>query len=126
MDVAAALHFAEGHAIYRLVGELTLPAAVAAVAEAIDLCDQRQVKRLLVDGTALTGVPSPSMIDRYEIVTQWASVAKGRVKIAFVPRPEMLDPTKFGITVASNRGLQINAFTSEAEALTWLLDLPTE
>jgi hypothetical protein len=116
-----ALHFAEGYAVYRLVGEFALQAAVAAVTQAIELCRQHQVRRLLIDATALTGVKSPSLIERYEIVAQWALAAKGAVKIAVVPRPEMLDPTKFGITVARNRGLEINPFTSEAEALAWLL-----
>ena len=33
----------------------------------------------------------------------------------------MLDPDRFGITVARNRGLFANVFTSETEALAWLL-----
>ena len=125
MNLAVSLHIANGYAIYRPVGDLTLQAAAAAVTQAIELCHRHQVKRLLVDGTALTGVQSLSMIDRYEIVTQWATVAKG-IKIAFATHPEMLEPTKFGITVAANRGFQINGFTSEAEALAWLLDPQTD
>jgi hypothetical protein len=78
------------------------------------------LKRLLIDATAPIGVESPSVVDCYEIVTQWVLIAKG-IKIAFATRPEMLEPTDFGITVVANRGLQINAFTSEAEALAWLV-----
>ena len=35
---------------------------------------------------------------------------------------EMIDSQKFGITAARNRGLRIEVFTSEDEAVTWLLD----
>jgi hypothetical protein len=125
MNAALELHSAEGYAVCRIVGTLALEAAAAAVTEAIELCHQHQVKRLLIDGTALTGVKPPSMIERYGIVSQWAMVTKG-IKIAFVTRPEMLEPTKFGITVAANRGLQINGFISETEALVWLLGQQTD
>jgi hypothetical protein len=32
----------------------------------------------------------------------------------------MIDPRKFGVTVARNRGLVSNIFTTEAEARVWL------
>jgi len=42
------------------------------------------------------------------------------VQIAVIARPEMIDPQKFGIVVATNFGALANAFASEAEALDWL------
>ena len=44
------------------------------------------------------------------------------VKLAMVVRPEMMDPEKFEVTVATNRGLDGNVFDSEKDALAWLLD----
>ena len=38
------------------------------------------------------------------------------VKVAMVVRPELIDPERFGVTVARNRGLFSNAFSSESEA----------
>jgi len=32
----------------------------------------------------------------------------------------MIDPQKFGVTVALNRGLICDVFTTEAEAIAWL------
>jgi hypothetical protein len=37
-----------------------------------------------------------------------------------VARAEMIDPRKFGVTVAANRGLMSDIFTTEAEARAWL------
>jgi hypothetical protein len=42
--------------------------------------------------------------------------------MAMVVRPEMMDPDKFEVTVATNRGLIGNVFDSEKEALAWLLN----
>jgi hypothetical protein len=32
----------------------------------------------------------------------------------------LIDPARFGVTLARNRGLMLDVFTSEAEALAWL------
>jgi hypothetical protein len=39
-----------------------------------------------------------------------------------VVRPELMDPERFEVTVARNRGLVGNVFHSEKEALAWLLE----
>jgi hypothetical protein len=50
----------------------------------------------------------------------WADEASGGVRLAMVARAEMIDPEKFGVTVAANRGLVSNIFTTELEARAWL------
>jgi hypothetical protein len=39
-----------------------------------------------------------------------------------VVNQEMIDPDRFGVTVAMNRGLNGNVFSTEEEAIAWLLD----
>src|SRR5262249_25112342 len=117
---------AEGYAVYRPVGDVPLQVAAADVTQAIELCHQHQVKRFLIDATALTGFASPSMVEQFEIAAQWAMAARGAIQIAPVLRPDMIDPQRFGPTVARNRGLQFDTFASEAEALAWLLDSQTD
>jgi hypothetical protein len=41
-----------------------------------------------------------------------------------VARAEMIHPQKFGVLVATNRGLVSNIFTTEAEARAWLAEPP--
>ena len=43
-----------------------------------------------------------------------------------VALPEMIDPGRFGITVARNRGFFADVFDSEEEAVEWLLDPEAE
>ena len=41
--------------------------------------------------------------------------------MALCVRPDFLDPKKFGILVAQNRGLAVDAFTDRQRAIDWLL-----
>jgi hypothetical protein len=107
-------------AVYRPVGSLTFDEAVALVRTAIAVACSTGDKDLLVDTTALTGFPSPDIFQRFLAAVEWAEQAKGRLHLAMVARAEMIDPHTFGVTVARNRGLLSNIFTTEADARVWL------
>src|SRR5262245_58992916 len=47
-----------------------------------------------------------------------------RIKVAFVCRPEQVDPRKFGTLVAQNRGVTVETFTDFQAAEEWLLGKP--
>lgn len=106
-------------AIFRPAGEVALEKMVKIVTSAITLAREQQIHKLLVNTTALTGFKSPTLAARYYFVQEWASAARGGVYFALVTRPEMIDPRKFGITVAANFGLTAEVFTTEDEALAW-------
>ena len=71
--------------------------------------------------TGLTGITALSTFDRYQIGEELATAAEGQVRVALVARAELIDPERFGITVARNRGLTADVFTTDAAALAWLL-----
>ncbi len=126
MDMPADLQIADGYAVFRPIRELTVASAMVVVSEVIQYCCEHGIKRLLIDGTQVTGLQPPTTTQRYEVNTTWARVSAGAVKLAFVLRPELIDPQKFGMTVARNRGMQADVFVSESEALAWLLDPATD
>jgi hypothetical protein len=109
-----------GRAVYRPVGSVSFDEAIALVRAAIATARSNQARNLLVDTTALTGFPVPSTFQRFLAVVEWAEEASGSVRLAMVARPEMIDPQKFGVTVAANRFLVSNIFPTEAEARAWL------
>lgn len=113
--------FAAGYACYRPVGQVSLDQTAELISAAILFARHRQVSRLLIDATQLTGVSAPTTAERFSIAQQFARDALGAVKVAVVVKPELIDPGKFGVMVARNRGLAADTFTSEAEALDWLL-----
>ena len=107
------------HAEYRPIGELSLARAIQLITSGIAFARERQVKNLMVVTLGLTGFQPPNVIERYHFINEWAK-ASGSVRVAVVTYPEMIDPQKFGVTVAANIGFVSDVFTSEEEALTWL------
>ena len=97
-----------------------MPEAVRLVARAITFARDRQIPRLFINATGLTGFPSPTLAERYFMAREWAAVAPGRVRTVLVIPGEMIDPEKFGIAVARNAGMDAEVFPAEPEALAWL------
>lgn len=106
--------------IFRPVGSVSFEDVVARVRAAIAFARSNQARELLVDTTALTGFRSPSTFQRFLAAVDWAEEANGTLRLAMVAREEMIDPQKFGVTVAANRGLVSNIFPTEQEARAWL------
>lgn len=121
MNAPIDFQIAANHATCRLTGPGGLDELIAQTCQAIADARAQQITRLLVDTTGLTGITSLSTFDRYAIGERLAAAAESRLTIVFVARAELIEPQKFGITVARNRGLIAEAFTTEAEALAWLL-----
>jgi len=107
-------------ATYRPVGTVSFDEAVALVSSAIRLARSTEAKDLLVDTTQWIGFPSPNTFQRFLAAVEWAEEAGGRLRLAMVARIEMIDPQKFGVPVATNRGLISNVFSNEEEASAWL------
>ena len=111
----------EGYCCYRLSGHGRLAEAASKVIEVITFTREQGIRNLLIDTTGWTGHRSPDTLERYQFAQAFAEAACSAVKLAMVVRPEMMDPGKFEVTVATNRGLVGNVFDSEKDALGWLL-----
>jgi hypothetical protein len=113
----------EGVCQFRPRGECSLVEVVDLINRAIAYCRDQRVAKLLVNGTGLVGVPVPSLIDRFLMVEEWAQKAKGMVVVVLVIQPEYIHPEKFGVKVAADFGLMSDVYTSETDALKWLLSV---
>lgn len=114
------LELTDSYACFRPVAEVSLEDAIELVDEAIRYCRENDINALLFDARDMTGFPSPSLTDRFWFASRWAETANGRVVVALVQRPEMTLPDKIGVTFALNRGLLVDVFTEEEDAITWL------
>ena len=108
------------HAVFRPTGHVLLDEAVEMVAEAIALARTQGATHLLVVTSGWTGIAPPALTDRYDLAKRWAAEARSIVRVAVVAKPEMIDPQKFGVTVARNRGMVTDVFIFEPEAIAWL------
>ena len=110
----------DGYACFRPAGQMTFYEAVAVISDAIAQACDKGIKRLLVDTVKLSGFPHPTTTERYYMAEQWASNSRG-LRLSVIARAELIDPFRFGIMVARNRGLFANVFPSETEAVEWLV-----
>jgi hypothetical protein len=106
--------------VFRPVATLSLKDAVQLVTSVLKAARAQGFAKLLMSLQGLDGFASPSTADRFFMVHEWAAVAAGHIRVAMVLRPEYIDPERFGITVATNLGLDADVFVSEQEALAWL------
>ena len=116
----------EGYAVCRLAGRVSLQQAVELAKAAIVAAREQNVGRLLVDAAGLTGFEPPSLTDRYYMAREWADAARGLVRVAMVVQPHLIDPQKFGVTVAANFGLSADVFSSEVQAIDWLTNVQSD
>jgi hypothetical protein len=107
-------------ATFRPAGRVSFDDAVALIRRAIDAACASGTRELLVDTRGLTGFASPDTFERFLAAVQWAEGGAGRLRLSMVARPEMIDPDRFGVLVAANRGLTSNIFTGEDDARAWL------
>jgi hypothetical protein len=126
MQIVDSLEVHDGRCTFRPRGNHSLVEAVDLVSHAIACCRDRGVSSLLVDVTGLIDLPIPTLVDRFLMVEDWAQAAEGTVVVAMVAPPDYIHPRKFGVTVALHFGLICDVYTSEEEALKWLLGAATQ
>ena len=62
-----------------------------------------------------------SLMDRFFFGERLEIFARYGIKVAFFSRPEQLDPRRFALVVAQNRGVKLESFTDLQAAEEWLL-----
>ena len=121
MHLQEYVEVSDGICRFRPHGDCSLIEEVDLITRAIAYCRERSVNRLLVNVTGLTGVPIPSLVDRFLMIEEWAKEAKGMVLLVLVVHAEYIHPEKFGVRVAADFGLVADVYTSETDAFKWLL-----
>jgi hypothetical protein len=125
MNIDQSFEVRDGVGEFRPRGECSLVEAVNLVKSAITSCRERGLVKLLFDGTGLTGIPVPTLVDRFLMVEEWAEAASGMVFVVLVVQTQYIHPEKFGVKVARELGLTCDVYDSEAAARRWLSGVPT-
>ena len=124
---------AESDFLYvRTAGEFSLPEAQKNFIGILDAIAQHKVAKVLFDGRQVTG--EPQMMERFfygEFAARWVAryAARGvsrATRFAYVLQEPVLDPGRFGETVATNRGMHLKAFDALEDACQWLQIAPAK
>ncbi len=114
------------HYLYAAVsGEFSVLGAQAAYAQAVRAALSLAQTRILIDARYVTGRPSQE--ERYALGLfvageQRLLAAKSSLvpRVAVLGRQPLVDPARFGETVAVNRGAKVKVSEHLEEALAWL------
>ena len=122
LDPLDHIEFGPDYAAIRVPAPMPLQEMVRMVSAGITHARQRHVHRLLIDSRSADGTPRATTTERYYFATEWANASGGTMRIAVLATPEQIDPDKIGVVVARNLGVDANIFSSEQEAIFWLLN----
>jgi len=114
------LELVDGIAYFRVLGTCRLPLAVGFVTSAIEQALSGRHPGCLIDASGLDGFGSPSVATRHQVVRCWAELARGRLALALVLRPAVIDAEKIGVIAGRNHGMHCDVFDNVAEARAWL------
>jgi hypothetical protein len=108
------------------MGQFSLKEAKRTFLEMLEAVALHKTKKVFFDGRKLTG--KPETMERFyygEFAAQTVAHFAERgvslaTQFAYVLKEPVLDPQRFGETVAVNRGMFVKAFDSPEAALQWL------
>lgn len=114
-------------------GEFSLKEAEKNFLEILDAAARHQTEKILIDGREIQG--EPDIIQRFfygtfvahAVATYIAERGVPRAaQFAYVLHEPVLDPQRFGETVATNRGMWMKAFDNLKDAREWLKVAPAD
>jgi hypothetical protein len=82
-------------------------------------CKRANGDKLLIDITGAEG--NVSIIEKYLAAEESRVFARYGIKVVFIETPERMDPRRFFLVAARNRGINVEAFTDFQSAQEWLL-----
>lgn len=105
---------------YRPVAQVSFAQAAEMIVLALKQARAHDLADLVVNTLGLTGFEPLRTFERYAMASKWVESAGAALRVAWVLRPDLIDPQKIGVVIAQNRGASGEVFTTEAEALAWL------
>lgn len=124
MSITIELQIENDYVNLHCTGHCSLAALKEVFTHAVDAALEHKKSKVLVEGNEVTG--HLSTLERYKIAEFLAQEinqrARGKIrKLAVCAQEPLLDPQRFGETVAMNRGVNAKATTDLNEATRWLL-----
>jgi hypothetical protein len=110
----------DGYLLAVVTGEYNLAEAKDHFMQILAACRERNVFKIVVDVREVVVPGSMTTMSRFEFAAFLARNAGGTLHIAYVGSKAHVDPTRFGETVARNRGLNLKITTDMADAIAWL------
>ncbi len=105
---------------FRPVARVSFEQGAEMIVKAMKQARSLGLADLVVNVIGLTGFEPLKTFERYAMATKWVESAGAALRVAWVLKPELIDPQKIGLVMAQNRGASGEVFATETEALDWL------
>jgi len=126
MELTLSIRADEGLLYATYAGEFLLVEAASSFLQILEALERHKIQEVVVDGREITG--EPANMERF-MYGEFVAEAVDRLiertncpvpKFAYVLLPPVLDPQRFGETVAVNRGMLVKTFDNLNDGLEWL------
>ncbi len=126
MNLKTEFIFGAGYLSVIATGKFSLKEAEQSFLATLDAVIEHKTKKVLLDGRSVIG--KPETIERFfygKFAANSVKAYKGRgvspaTAFAYVLKHPLLDPQRFGETVAVNRGMHVRVFDNMEAAAKWL------
>ena len=122
MPIKLTMQVEPHHVVVMCSGEFEPDAFIDACRQALSFASENKITAILIDGRRLTGELFTTM-ERFKVGEAFAYLQRGLpfvTRVAVVGNEPLVDPNRFGETVAVNRGALGKVFTDIEEATMWL------
>ena len=119
MSIEYQVEVQEDYVCLRCKGAYDLKSAKEVFNQAYRITAQQQLNAVLIDVREIAGNP-PSTMERFDLGVLIGEHRDSGICLALVGTEPILDPRRFGETVALNRGGWGKGFTDIDEAIVWL------
>ena len=118
-DPAQLLEVRDGVGVHRAMPGRSFAETAEASLAAIAAARAQRLPFVLIDGRGLALAP-PSLAERAALSRRWAAAANGRLQMAIVLPPALIDPEHFGVVAAAQHGLSGQVFDDIDDAWEWI------
>jgi hypothetical protein len=119
MSIKLQMEEMSGHLAARFIGSGVAEEVWRQFESIAEHCKRTKNNKLLIDITKAKG--PVSLIEKYLAAEESRIFARYGIKVVFIEIPERMDPRKFFLLAARNRGVDVEAFTDLQAAEEWLL-----
>jgi len=119
MDTAQDIIVTQDHVTLELTEVNAVDRMEAQLRDACRSCESRGIYRLIIHMPHQLG-PAVNNLNLFSMVTRLVQDWNRRIRVAVVASYPYGPLEEFAMLVARNRGITVNLYTNEAEALAWL------
>lgn len=110
--------------VIAVAGDTPMAVARGLVVDAMRSVQDAGIRRVAIDVTSATGLGSPHVVTRLDVVREWAAAAQPGLALAFVGPESIMDAQRIGLVVARGLGMIIDVFHAREDAVAWLRAQP--